>query len=80
VLVAYRLNVGGRLGGGLEKDESVLLRKELTLLGAHGSSVLQVALVSNKHDGHVRVAILTSLLEPPAQVVKAFPSRDVINK
>lgn len=80
MLSAHRLDVGGRLGGSLEKDQSVLLCEELTLLGTHGSPVLQIALVSNKHDCHVRVAVLTSFLKPPAKVVKAFPSRDVINK
>lgn len=76
----YRLNVGGRLGGSLKKNESILLSEQLTLLGTHRSPVLQIALVSNQHDCHVRVAVLTRFFEPPAQVVETFPSRDVINQ
>ena len=36
----------------------MLLRKLLPLLGGHGAAVLEVRLVADEHDGHVRVGVL----------------------
>ena len=33
----------------------------------------QVTLVSNEHDGHIRVCMLASILQPTGQVIKCLP-------
>eukprot|EP00608_Synchroma_pusillum_P012824 CAMPEP_0198425696 /NCGR_PEP_ID=MMETSP1452-20131203/4740_1 /TAXON_ID=1181717 /ORGANISM="Synchroma pusillum, Strain CCMP3072" /LENGTH=246 /DNA_ID=CAMNT_0044146055 /DNA_START=113 /DNA_END=851 /DNA_ORIENTATION=+ len=75
-----RLHVGSRLRGRLQKDEPVGLRELPSLLVAHRAPVLQVRLVSDEHDRHVRVAVLPRLLQPPRQVVEALSPGNVVHE
>lgn len=77
---AYVFHVGGGLGRGLQEDEPVLLGKLLALLEAHGSAVLQIALVADQHDDHVRVGVLTRLFQPPREVVERLAPCDVVHQ
>ena len=42
--------------------------------------VVEVALVTNKHDGHLGVSILADLFQPARQVVESVAPRDVIHE
>merc|ERR1719232_161715 len=64
------LDVVGGSGGGFEEEQPIFLSKFGSLLRSNLAPVLQIALVTNEHDGHVLVAVLTRLLEPTAQVVE----------
>lgn len=66
------LDIVGCLGAGLQEDETVLASKLLAFLDAHGSPVIEVALVADQHDGHVGVGMLTGILEPRAKVVEGL--------
>ena len=68
----------GRLRGRLHKDEAVLAREHLALVGADLSSGVQVALIADQHDRHIRVAILLDFFKPSCQMGEGVPSRDVV--
>jgi hypothetical protein len=42
--------------------------------------MLEVALVADEHDRHVRIGVLTGLFEPSRQVVERLSSRNVIHE
>jgi len=73
------LDVGGSFGGSLEEDEAVLLGELLALLGGDGPPVVEVALVADEHDRHVRVRVLPCVLQPARQVVERVPPSNIIN-
>ena len=58
----------------------MLTREHLTLIGADLSSGVEIALVTDKHDGHVWVSVLLDLLEPSGQVCEGVAPCDVVNQ
>lgn len=46
----------------------------------HLSSGLQVALIADQHDHHVRIAVLSSVLQPGGQVIERVSSGDVVDQ
>lgn len=74
------VHVLSRLGGGLDEEEAVLVGKGLAFGCRDLAAGLQVGLVSDKDDGHVRAGMLASILQPCRQVVKSFATGDIINK
>jgi len=73
-------DVLSRLSGRLHEDETVLASEHLSLIRADLPAGVQVTLISNEHDGHVGVAVLLDLLEPPSQMGERVASRDVIHE
>merc|ERR1719334_56999 len=51
-------NIGCGFCGGFHEDKAVFSGKCLTFLFFHLTSTLQVALVANQHDDHVRAGML----------------------
>lgn len=74
------LHVGGRLRRRLHEDEAVLARERLALLLLHLPPRLQVRLVADQHDHHVRVRMLTGVLQPRGQVVEGVAAGDVVDE
>ena len=73
------LDVLGCLSRCLHEDQTVLTRKHLTLARADLPARVQIALVSNQHDGHVRVAVLAHLVQPFRQMRVRVPPSDIIH-
>ena len=44
------------------------------------SSGLQIALIAYQHDHHVRVAVLSGVLQPGGQMIERVPSRDIVDQ
>ena len=70
----------GGLGGSLHEDEAVLASKHLTLVGADLSPCVQVTLVSNQHDRHIRVSVLLDFLKPACKVCEGVSTGDVVDQ
>ena len=68
------------LGGGLHEDETVLASEHFAFVGADLAPRIQVALVSDKHDCHVRVAVLLDFFEPACEVRECVSASDVIDQ
>ena len=73
-------NIIGCFSRGLHEYEAVLLSEPLSLLCADLSPGVEVRLVSDKHDRHVRVAVLSDFFEPPRQMGEGVPPRDVVHQ
>jgi hypothetical protein len=67
---SYLFNVKCGLGRCFHEDQPVLFSESVTFLGGDLSSGIEVALVADEHNCHVRVAILPHFLEPPCQMVE----------
>ena len=80
VAIPYIFDIGRRFRRRFKENEPILLCKLLALLETHSSTVFQVALVTNEHNGHVRVGILTCFFQPSRQMIKCLASRDVIHQ
>lgn len=72
------LHVGGLQRRGLQEEEVFLLCKLLCILSAHGTLLLEVALVSDQHDDNVLVSMPTELFQPTRNVVEALAFGDII--
>lgn len=58
----------------------MLLSEPLSLLCADLSPGVEVRLVSDKHDCHIRVAILSDFFEPSRQMGEGVSPRDVVHQ
>ena len=74
------LNILGRFRGRLHENEAVFAGEHLTFVRADLSTSVQVTLIPDEHDRHVRVAILFDFLEPAGQVRESVAPRDVIDE
>lgn len=74
------LYVGSCARRSLHEDQSVLAGEGLALLFLHLTPRIQIALVAYQHNDHVRVRVLTRILQPGGQVVEGLPSRDVVHQ
>merc|ERR1719483_1790951 len=55
-------NIFSRFRGCFQKHEPVFLSESFSLLSRNLTSMLQVAFISNKHDRHILISILTGFL------------------
>jgi len=74
------LDVLGSLRGSFHEDEAVFARKHLSLIRADLASGIQITLVSNEHNRHVRVSILLHFFKPAGQMRERVSPRDVVDE
>lgn len=55
-------------------------RKHLALISADLTSRIQITLVADEHDCHIRVSVLLHLLEPASQVRERITTSDIVDK
>jgi len=72
------LHVGRRARRRLHEDQSVLAGKGFAFLLLYLTPRVQVALVADQHDHHVRIGVLARILQPGGQVVEGLPPCDVV--
>ena len=58
----------------------MLTCEHLALVGADLAPCIQVALIADEHDRHIRVPVLLDLLEPACQVRESVSASDVIDE
>lgn len=73
------LDVGGSLGRRLHEDEAVLASERFAFFLLHFTSGFEIALVTDKHNDHIRVGMLSRVLEPRCEMIESLPSGDVVN-
>jgi len=74
----YLFYVESSLRRGLSEYESVLFCEAFALLKGDLSAGVEVAFISDQHDGHVWVSVLAHFLEPSGQMVeRVSPVRNV---
>lgn len=73
------LDVSGLQRWGLQEEEVLLLGELLGILGAHGTLLLKVTLVSDQHDDNVLVGMPSELFQPTRNVVETLAFGDVID-
>ena len=71
VIRTYLFDIECSFGWCLHEYESIFFGESFPFLSWYLSSVLQVALVTDEHDNHVRVSILSHLFEPSSQVIES---------
>ena len=86
----HLLDVRSRLCRSLQKDQAVLLRelgsllrRHRTTMGVGKSSVLpmiQIRLVANEHDHHVRGSILPRLRQPLGELCERLATRNIVHQ
>ena len=74
------LDVEGRLGGGLQKEEAIGVRKGLSLGGGDRPTVLEIRLVANEENDHVRLRMLLGFFEPAGEVLKGITAGNVVDE
>ena len=74
------INIVGSLRTSLQEYQAVFLRKCLTLIGRYLPLVLEIAFVTDEHDGHVVVRVLPRVFEPSVQVIERLSPSHVIDE
>lgn len=80
MLRAYLFHIEGSLCGGLRENEIIFLSEAFAFLEGNLTPSIKVAFISNEHDRHVGVAVLSHLLEPLGQVIESITSTEYINR
>lgn len=62
------------------KHQTVLPSERFALLLLDLAARIQITLVANQHDDHVRVGVLPGVLEPGRQVVERLAARNVVHE
>jgi hypothetical protein len=75
-----RLDIIRRLGRGFHKDQSIGFSKGLTFIRTDCPTMFQVIFITNQHDDHIRLGMLTSFLQPPRKVLKGIPAGNVVHQ
>lgn len=74
------LHVRRRTSRRFHKHQPVLPGKRLTFLLLDLTARIQITLVADQHDDHVRVGVLPGVLEPGRQVVERLAARNVVHE
>ena len=74
------LDLLGRLGGGLNEVQTVLLSEGLSFLTSDLTGSLHIALVSDEDDNNVVGRALAAILEPRGEVLESLTTTCVIKR
>ena len=74
------INIFRCLGRSFEEDQLVTLGKLKTLFIRDFAFVLEIFLVSYKHNGHSLIGVLKHLFEPADKVLESISTGDVIDE
>ena len=80
VETTYLLDIVCTLRRCLQEHKVIFFCKTVTLLGRDSAAVVEITLISNEHDDHVGVSILSCLFQPACQMVECFPSCYIIDQ
>lgn len=75
-----RLYIVRRLGGSFHKDQAVGFGKGFALRRTDRPALLQVVLISNQHNDHVGLSMLTGFLQPSRQMLKGVSPSNVVDQ
>ena len=64
----------------LEENKPILLRKLFTFFIAYCASMIEIRFIPNQHNYHVRIAILSSFLQPASKMIECVPPSDIIHQ
>jgi hypothetical protein len=74
------INIVSGLCTSLQEHQAVFFCECLALLGGNLPLLLQITLVTNKHDGHVVVRVLPRIFEPRIQVIEGLTTRHIVHE
>lgn len=79
-LEEHILHIIGGLRRRLHEDEAVLAGEALPLLERDLAARVQIVLVSDQHDDHIRISVLADLFQPPRQMGERIAPRNIVDK
>ena len=74
------INVVSSLCTGLQEYQAVFLGESLALFSRNLPLLLQIALVTDEHDGHVVVRVLPRIFKPRVQVIEGLPPSHIVDE